>query len=321
MKFSGFIYHIKLSAMKKILVATIKPFASAAIQEIQKIAEPAGYELERLEKYSDKSELLNAVTDAEGMIVRSDKVDEEVLTAGKDLKIVVRAGAGYDNVDLDAATKHDVCVMNTPGQNSNAVAELAFGLMIMSARKNYQGTSGIELKGKTIGFHGAGNVAKEMARIAKGFGMNILIWNHRNLKAKAKYIGGKPASTLEDLYSKCHFISINIPYSKNTHKCIGSDLLSKMQQDAILVNTARKELICEDDLLKIMEERPDIRYVADIAPDCSDQFKERFEGRYIFTTKKMGAQTAEANINAGKAAAQQIIDFLEKGIDTFRVNR
>ena len=307
--------------MKKILVATQKPFASTAIDEIKAVVDVAGYELRLLEKYSDKTELLNAVTNVEGLIVRSDKVDDEVLEAGKNLKIVVRAGAGYDNIDLVAAKDRGICVMNTPGQNSNAVAELAFGLMVMMARNGYKGTSGTELKGKIIGFHGAGNVVNEMARIAKGFGMKIMVWNHRRTVEKAKAIGGVPAFSLEELYNRCNYLSINIPLTGNTRQCIGFDLLSKMPNGAVLVNTARKELICEEDLLKIMEKRSDLRYVADVAPVCIDQFEARFKGRFLFTPKKMGAQTAEANINSGKAAAKQIVEYIEKGIDTFQVNK
>ena len=307
--------------MKKILVATEKPFASAAIKEIKAVADVGGYELRLLEKYAGKTELLNAVTDVEGLIVRSDKIDDEVLKAGGNLKIVVRAGAGYDNIDLVAAKNRGICVMNTPGQNSNAVAELAFGLMVMMARNGYKGTSGKELKGKTIGFHGAGNVVFEMARIAKGFGMNVMVWNHRRTAEKAKAIGGIPAFSLEELYSRCDYLSINIPFTGNTRQCIGFDLLSLLPEGAVLVNTSRKELICEHDLFKIMEMRSDLKYVADVAPVSADQFETRFKGRIFFTPKKMGAQTAEANVNSGKAAAKQIVDYLEKGIDTFQVNK
>jgi len=306
--------------MKKVLVATEKPFAPAAVTKIKEVLDNAGYELVLLEKYTDKADLLKAVEDVDALIVRSDKVTKEVIDAAKNLKIVVRAGAGYDNLDLDACTAKNIVAMNTPGQNSNAVAELALGMMVSIARGNYNGKPGTELRYKKLGIHAYGNVGKYVAEIAKGFGMDIYAFDPFVDKAKMEKDGIKPLNSVEELYSTCQYVSIHIPANDKTKKSIGYDLLSKMPKNATLVNTARKEVINEEGLLKVFAERDDFKYVADIAPDCKDEIEAKYEGRYFFTPKKMGAQTAEANINAGKAAAEQIVDFIENGNETFKVN-
>jgi D-3-phosphoglycerate dehydrogenase len=305
----------------KILVATEKPFAKVAVDGIRKVADAAGYELALLEKYTDKAQLLDAVKDADAIIIRSDIVDKEVLDAAKQLKIVVRAGAGYDNVDLAEATAHGVCVMNTPGQNSNAVAELAFGLMVYAVRNFYNGTSGTELKGKKLGIHAYGNVGRNVARIAKGFGMNIYAYDAYCPKEVIEKDGVKAVDSVEELYETCNVISLHIPATAETKNSINYNLLNRMPKGALLVNTARKEVINEEDLIKLMDERSDFKYVTDIMPAASGKLNELFEGRYFSTPKKMGAQTAEANINAGIAAAQQIVGFLRDGNEKFRVNK
>jgi D-3-phosphoglycerate dehydrogenase len=305
----------------KILVATEKPFAKVAVDGIRKVTDAAGYELALLEKYTDKAQLLDAVKDADAVIIRSDIVDKEVLDAAKQLKIVVRAGAGYDNVDLAEATAHGVCVMNTPGQNSNAVAELAFGLMVYAVRNFYNGTSGTELKGKKLGIHAYGNVGRNVARIAKGFGMDIYAFDAYCPKAAIEADGVKTVDSVEELYKTCNVISLHIPATAETKQSINRSLLNLMPKGALLVNTARKEVINEDELISLMEERPDFKYVTDIMPAANAKLLELFEGRYFSTPKKMGAQTAEANINAGIAAAQQIVGFLRDGNEKFRVNK
>lgn len=306
--------------MKKILVATEKPFAPAAVNEIKAVSDKAGYELVLLEKYTDKSELLAAVADVDAMIIRSDKATKEVLDAAKNLKVIVRAGAGYDNIDLEAATQNGVVAMNTPGQNSNAVAELVFGMMVFTARNGYNGKPGTELKGKKIGIHAYGNVGKYVAKIAKGFGMDVYAFDPF-VKAEAiEKDGVKVVSSVEELYSTCQYVSLHIPANDKTKKSIGYDLLNSMSEGGTLVNTARKEVINEKELLKVLADKKDFTYISDIAPDCKDEIAEKFEGQYFFTPKKMGAQTAEANINAGKAAAEQIVNFLENGDETFKVN-
>ena len=308
--------------MAKILVATEKPFAAIAVDGIRKVVEEdGGDQLVLLEKYTDKTQLLDAVKDVDAIIIRSDKVDAEVLDAAKQLKIVVRAGAGYDNVDLDAATAHKVCVMNTPGQNSNAVAELAFGMMVMAARNFYNGTSGWELKGKKLGIHAYGNVGRNVARIAKGFGMEIYAYDAFCPKEVITNDWVKAVDSPEELYKTCQIVSLHIPATAETKGSIGYDLVSLMPKNGLLVNTARKEVIDEAGLLKIMEERADLKYVTDIMPVAHADFSERLAGRYFSTPKKMGAQTAEANINAGIAAAKQIEDFLKNGVEKFRVNK
>ena len=305
----------------KVLVATDKPFAKVAIDQIREVIEGAGFELTLLEKYGDKANLLNAVTDAEALIVRSDIIDAEVFDAAKKLKIVVRAGAGYDNIDLAAATAHGVCVMNTPGQNSNAVAELVFGLLVYTVRNFYNGTSGTELKGKRLGIHAFGNVGRNVARIAKGFGMEIYAYDAFCPKEAIESEGVKAVGSTEELYEKCDIVSLHIPATAETKNSINYALVGKLPKGGILINTARKEVINEPELIKLMTERSDIRYVTDIMPAAHQEFCEKFAGRYFSTPKKMGAQTAEANINAGIAAAKQIVAFINEGCERFKVNK
>jgi len=304
----------------KVLVATEKPFAKVAIDGIREVTDKAGYELVLLEKYTEKKQLLDAVADADAVIIRSDIVDKEVLDAAKQLKIVVRAGAGYDNIDLEAATAHNVVAMNTPGQNSNAVAELALGLMVMAVRNLYNGTSGTELKGKKLGIHAFGNVGRNVARIAQGFGMDVLAYDAYCPDEAMTAAGVTPVHSADELYQKSDIVSLHIPATDETKKSINYALVSQMPKGAVLVNTARKEVIDEDGLIKLMGERIDLKYMTDIMPAQDAEFRQ-FEGRYFATPKKMGAQTAEANINAGIAAARQIVDFLENGVKKFQVNK
>lgn len=306
--------------MKKVLVATDKPFAAVAVKGIRQIVEGAGYELLLLEKYTDPSDLIKAVEQADAMIVRSDLVTPDVIRAGKNLKIVVRAGAGFDNIDLPASTAAGVVVMNTPGQNSNAVAELVLGMMVYQIRNHFNGTSGTELLGKTLGLHAYGNVGKNVARIAKGFGMEVYAFDPFVPADMIAKDGVKPVADLQELYTRCQFVSLHIPANDKTKKSIDFDLLSKMPKGATLINTARKEVINEDSLQKIFAEREDFRYVSDVAPECLETLKEKFQGRFFVTPKKMGAQTSEANVNAGLAAARQIVDFFEKGDVQYKVN-
>ncbi|MCL1937909.1 MAG: NAD(P)-binding domain-containing protein [Candidatus Azobacteroides sp.] len=305
----------------KVLIATDKPFAAEAVKGIRKEIENAGMETVLLEKYADKSQLLEAVGEVEALIIRSDIVDAEVLKAAKKLKIVVRAGAGYDNIDLDAATARGVVVMNTPGQNSNAVAELVFGLMIYAARNFYDGSSGCELKGKKLGIHAYGNVGRNVARIAKGFGMDVYAYDAYYPTESIEKDGVKALASASELYETCPYVSVHIPATAETKNSINYALASKMPPKAILVNTARKEVIQEADLFKIMEERSDFKYVTDIALQNDAEMKEKFSKRYFSTPKKIGAQTAEANNNAGIAAAKQIIGFLRDGNREFQVNK
>lgn len=305
----------------KVLVATEKPFAAVAVDGIRKVLDEAGYELALLEKYSSKQELLDAVADADGLIIRSDIVDKEVLDAAKQLKIVVRAGAGYDNIDLEASKAKGVVAQNTPGQNSNAVAELVFGMTVMAVRNMYNGTSGTELKEKSIGIHAFGQVGRNVARIAKGFGMEVSALDPYCPDEVISEAGVKPIHSVEELYSTNQFVSLHIPATAETKKSVGYDLVKLMPKNGVLINTARKEVIDEEGLAKAMEERPDIKYVADIKPDAADELKAKFGDRVFFTPKKMGAQTAEANINAGIAAAQQTVAFLRDGINRFQVNK
>lgn len=307
--------------MAKVLIATEKPFAAVAVKGIREVVEQAGDELLLLERYTEKSQLLDAVKDVDALIIRSDKVDNEVLDAAKNLKIVVRAGAGYDNVDLEAATAHKVCVMNTPGQNSNAVAELTLGLMVMAARNFYNGTSGTELKGKKLGIHAFGNVGRNVARIAKGFGMEVYAYDAFCPKEVIEQADVKAVDSVEELYSTCQVISLHIPATAETKNSINAALVGKMPKGGVLVNTARKEVINEAELIQLMEERADLKYVTDIMPVANEEFAAKFAGRYFSTPKKMGAQTAEANINAGIAAARQIEGFLKEGCEKFRVNK
>lgn len=305
----------------KVLVATEKPFAAVAVDGIRKVIEDAGYELVLLEKYTDKKDLLNAVADADGLIIRSDKVDAEVLEAGKKLKVVVRAGAGYDNIDLESASAHNVCVENTPGQNSNAVAELVFGMAVMAVRNMYDGTSGTELKDKTIGIHAFGQVGRNVARIAKGFGMEVSALDPYCPDEVIVEAGVKPVHSVQDLYKNNRFVSLHIPATNETKNSVGYDLITLLPKNGVLINTARKEVIDEEGLAKALRERTDIKYVADIKPDTADALKEEFGNRVFFTPKKMGAQTSEANINAGIAAAHQVVAFLRDGINKYQVNK
>jgi D-3-phosphoglycerate dehydrogenase len=307
--------------MKKILVATEKPFAAAAVEQIKAITEAAGYSFSLLEKYATPDELKSAVADANALIVRSDNVTAEVVDAAKELQIVVRAGAGYDNLDLEASSAKNIVAMNTPGQNSNAVAELVFGMMVFQARNQYNGTAGTELRGKKLGIHAYGNVGLYVAKIAKGFGMEVFAFDPFVDDAKIKADGITPVGSVEELYSTCQYVSLHIPANDKTKKSINNDLLSKMPQGAVLVNTARKEVIDEEGVVVLMEKRADFAYLSDIAPDNKAVFEEKFPGRFFFTPKKMGAQTSEANINAGVAAANQIVKFLKDGDETFRVNK
>ena len=306
--------------MTKVLIATDKPFAQVAVAQMGEIFKSAGFEVVKLEKYSQKSELLNAVNDVDGMIVRSDIVDREVLEAARKLKIVVRAGAGYDNIDTLAASERSVCVMNTPGQNSNAVAELAIGLALYGVRDFFSGSIGGELRGRTIGLHGYGYVARNVKRIARAFGMNPIVYT-RYSRAQAASEGIEVTGSLEELYERSDIVSIHVPARGEHLKSVKMDILSHLKQGAILVNTARKEVIDEDDLCRFMEIRKDVKYLSDIEPDCKAVFEEKFAGRYYFTPKKLGAQTEEANFNAGIAAAEQIVSFILKGDETFSVNK
>ena len=305
----------------KVLVATEKPFAKVAIDGIKQVLDEAGYEMALLEKYTDKKELLDAVVDADAIIIRSDIIDAEVIAAAKQLKIVVRAGAGYDNVDLQAASAANVVVMNTPGQNANAVAELALGLMVYAVRNLFNGTSGTELMGKKLGIHAYGNVGRNVARVAKGFGMEIYAFDAYCPKEVIENDGVKALDSVEELYSTCQFISLHIPATAETKNSINYSLLERMPKNAVLVNTARKEVINEVELIKLMEDRADFRYVTDIMPAANAEFAAQFPTRYFSTPKKMGAQTAEANINAGIAAAKQIVGFIRDGVNRFQVNK
>lgn len=306
--------------MKKVLVATEKPFAPAAVDGIREVLDKAGYELVLLEKYTSADEWKEAAADVDAMIIRSDKATAEIIASAPKLKVIVRAGAGYDNIDLEACTQNGVVAMNTPGQNSNAVAELAFGMMLYHVRKGFNGTSGSELRGKKMGIHAYGNVGKCVATIAKGFGMDVYAFDPFVDNTDIEKDGIKALETEKELYQTCDFVSLNIPANDKTKKSIGYDLMMAMPKKGALVNTARKEVIDEDGLLKVMAERDDFNYLSDVAPDCRQEIESSFPGRFVFTAKKMGAQTAEANINAGIAAATQIVNFLENGDHTFQVN-
>jgi D-3-phosphoglycerate dehydrogenase len=306
--------------MYTILVATVKPFAKAAVEGIRNIAKESGFEIRLLEKYPDKAELLSAVKDVDALIIRSDIIDEEVIQAAKQLKIVVRAGAGYDNVDLKAASARDIVVMNTPGQNANAVAELTFGTMIYLNRNFYNGTSGIELRGKTMGLHAYGNVGRVTGLIAKGMGMDVYATDPYVEKIIIENDGIKNVADRNDLYSRCQYVIVSLPANDETKESIDFELMNRMPDGATLVNPARKEIIHEPSLVKMFAEREDFRYITDTAPACHEQLKAEYENRYYATIKKMAAQTAEANINAGLAAAKQIVNFIQKGDRTFQVN-
>ena len=303
----------------KVLVATEKPFAAAAVNGIRKEIESAGNELVLLEKYTEKSQLLEAVADADALIIRSDKVDAEVLDAAKQLKIVVRAGAGYDNIDLAAATAHNVVAENTPGQNSNAVAELVFGMLVFAVRNFFNGKAGSELMGKKLGILAFGNVGRNVARIAAGFGMEVYAYDAFCPKEAIEAAGVKAVDNQDALFETCDVVSLHIPATPETKQSINASLVGKMKKGGVLVNTARKEVINEPELLKLMEERADLKYVTDIKPDADADFA-KLEGRYFSTPKKMGAQTAEANINAGIAAARQLNAFFKDGCTKIKVN-
>ena len=305
----------------KVLVATEKPFAAAAVQGIKEVVESAGNELVLLEKYTEKAQLLDAVKDADAMIIRSDKVDAEVLDAAKQLKIVVRAGAGYDNIDIEAATAHKVVAENTPGQNSNAVAELVFGLLVFAVRNFYNGKSGSELLGKKLGILAFGNVGRNVARIAKGFGMEVSAYDAFCPKEAIEAAGVKAVSSQDELFEVCDIVSLHIPATAETRQSINYDLVKKLKKGGILVNTARKEVIDEEGLITLLKERTDLKYVTDIKPDADEVFAAEFPNRYFTTPKKMGAQTAEANVNAGIAAARQIVAYIQDGVTKFQVNK
>lgn len=304
----------------KVLVATEKPFAAAAVNGIRKEVEAAGHELVVLEKYTDKAQLLDAVKDADAMIIRSDKADAEVIDAAKNLKIIVRAGAGYDNIDLAAATANKVVAENTPGQNSNAVAELVFGLLVYAVRNFYNGKSGTELKGKKLGILAFGNVGRNVARIANGFGMEVCAYDAFCPKDVIEKTGVKAVDSQDALFETCDIVSLHIPATPQTKGSINYALVNKMKKGGILINTARKEVINEPELLKLLGEREDLKFITDIKPDKDSEFA-KFKGRYFTTPKKMGAQTAEANINAGIAAAKQINAFFKDGDTKYQVNK
>ncbi len=306
--------------MAKVLIATVKPFSAEAVEEVKGIIKDAGYDFEVLAKYPAKSDLLAAVADVDAMIIRSDQVDREVLEAADQLKIVVRAGAGYDNVDLEAATEKGVVVMNTPGQNSNAVAELAMGMMVFLNRNGFNPVTGTELRGKKLGIHAYGAVGRIVGLIAKGFGMKVYSYDPYVDPVVIKNDGVVCEDSAKNLYSKCQYISLHLPANAETRGSVGYELLSSMPKGATVVNTARKEVIDEEGLKRMFKEREDFRYLSDIAPDCAEELAASYPDRIFFTPKKMGAQTAEANLNAGVAAAKQIINFLEKGDTTFKVN-
>ncbi len=306
--------------MTKVLVATEKPFAKVAIDGIKSVLDAAGFQTVLLEKYTEKKQLLDAAADADAIIIRSDVIDNEVFDAAKNLKIVVRAGAGYDNVDLAAATAHNVVVMNTPGQNANAVAELVFGLLVFAVRNFFNGKSGSELMGKKLGLLAFGNVGRNVARVAKGFGMEVYAYDAFCPASAIEAAGVKAVAKQEDLFTTCDIVSLHIPATPETKKSINYDLVGKMKKGGILVNTARKEVIDEEGLIKLLAEREDLKYVTDIKPDADAEFT-KFEGRYFSTPKKMGAQTTEANTNAGIAAAKQIVDYIKNGNEKFRVNK
>ncbi|RLC54996.1 MAG: 3-phosphoglycerate dehydrogenase [Candidatus Cloacimonadota bacterium] len=306
---------------KRVLVATAKPFASQAVVEIKNICEERGYELILNENYTEQSDLVNAVKDVDALIVRSDKVTSEVIGNADNLKIVIRAGAGYDNLDCEAASQKGVICMNTPGQNSNAVAELAFGMMVYMARSKFNGKSGTELKGKTVGIHAYGNVGLNVARIAKGFDMKVIAFDPYVDNAIMEADGVKPVSSVEELYNISDYLSVHIPSIPATQELIDLRLISIMKPGATIINTARKEVINEEDMIKVFANREDLKYASDIAPVKADEMINKFGDRVYFTPKKMGAQTLEANVNAGVAAINQIIAYFEKGDTTFQVNK
>ena len=305
----------------KILLATEKPFTKETVEDIKKLVEKSGNTFKLLEKYKTKQELMDSIKDANAIIVRSDKITKEIMDSSNNLKVIARAGAGFDNIDLGYASKKGIVVMNTPGQNANAVAELVFGLLVYAKRNFYDGSSGTELKGKKLGLLAFGNVGRNVARIAKGFGMEIYSYDAFVPKEVLEKEGIHAVDKQEELFTDCDIVSLHIPATKETINSINYDLCSKMKKNAILINTSRKEVINEKELIKLMEERKDIKYITDLKPDNHEEFLNKFKGRYFATPKKMGAQTQEANINAGKAAANQIIDFFKTGKTKFQVNK
>jgi len=307
--------------MKRVLIATEKPFAPAAANQMVEILERAGFQVQRLEKYTSKAELLEAVKDIDAMIVRSDIVDKEVIEVAKELKVVVRAGSGFDNLDLITCTEKGVVAMNTPGQNSNAVAELAIGMMIFMSRGQFKGVSGTELKGKTVGVYGCGNIGRRVARIAQGLGMKVVALDPCITKVSMEPYDVKVVQDVAELFSASDFLSLHIPANEKTKKSVNFDMMNMMPKDATVINTARKEVIDEEGLKKMLEVRPDFKYISDIAPTCHDELVGKFDFRYYSTPKKQGAETSEANVNAGVAAAEQIVGFFESGDQTYRVNK
>ena len=305
----------------EILLATEKPFTKETVEDIKKLVEKSGNTFKLLEKYKTKQELMDSIKDANAIIVRSDKITKEIMDSSNNLKVIARAGAGFDNIDLGYASKKGIVVMNTPGQNANAVAELVFGLLVYAKRNFYDGSSGTELKGKKLGLLAFGNVGRNVARIAKGFGMEIYSYDAFVPKEVLEKEGIHAVDKQEDLFTDCDIVSLHIPATKETINSINYDLCSKMKKNAILINTSRKEVINEKELIKLMEERKDIKYITDLKPDNHEEFLNKFKGRYFATPKKMGAQTEEANINSGKAAANQIIDFFKTGKTKFQVNK
>lgn len=304
----------------KILVFTEKPFAPAAVKAIENVVNASGNEIAVVEG-GTREDLLEAVKTANGLIVRSDKIDAAVMDAAPELKVIVRAGAGYDNIDLQAATERGICVMNTPGQNSNAVAELVFGMMVLMCRNQYNGKSGSELKGKSLGIYAFGQVGRNVARIAKGFDMKVEALDVFVPDDVIEAEGVKPLHDVNELFSQNDYVSLHIPATPATKGSIGYELVMRMPKGGVLVNTARKEVIDEDGLIKALEERPDLRYVSDIKPDKAEEFEQKFGARVFFTPKKMGAQTAEANFNAGVAAAEQAVAYLKDGWNKYQVNK
>lgn len=307
--------------MKRVLIATEKPFAPNAVKQILSIFDKAGYEVQLLEKYASKSDLLEAIASADAVIIRSDIVDKQVIDAAKELKVVVRAGSGFDNIDLAACRERGIVAMNTPGQNSNAVAELAIGMMIFMARGNFKGVSGTELKGKTLGIYGCGYIGRRVARLAQSFGMKVVALDPCITKIGMDTYEIMVADSVEEIFDKANYLSLHIPANLNTKKIINYELMSRMPKGATIINTARKEIMDEDGLKRMLEERQDFKYISDIAPECHAELAEKYPLRYYATPKKQGAETAEANVNAGIAAAEQIVAYLEKGDQTFRVNK
>lgn len=316
------VLNVEIHKDMKILVATEKPFAKKAVDGIREIVEKAGYTLALLEKYTDKGQLLEAVADADALIVRSDKVTAEVIAAARNLQIVVRAGAGYDNIDLAAATERGIVVMNTPGQNSNAVAELAIAMMIYMARNRFTPGTGTEIQGKTLGIHAYGHVGRLVGRKGKALGMNVVAYDPFITDPEVFAADGvEQVTSVEELYKRADFLSLHIPATNETRGSIGYKLLMSMPKGATLVNTARKEVIDEAGLMQALTEREDLKYITDIAASNQAELDEKFGKRVFATAKKMGAETAEANINAGLAAANQIVDFLKNGNRKFQVNK